>query len=265
MALTVGDALKGSQTVAAIERAADTLLYLAQVERTDSGVTEIARDLGMSKAAVHRILSSLRSRDLISVDESTRRYSLGPMSLVLGLTYLDRIDVRRLAVAQLPALAAATNETATLSVRTGPSSRVYIEQATPAREVIMSVRLGMPYQLHAGSSSKAFLAFLSEAEVDQYLSRPLEKVTESTVVDKRKLRAELDLIRQRGWADSAEERQHGAASVAAPILDHRGLPQAVMSVCGPADRFNSAKQQSLRHLLEATRRLSAHIGHSPEG
>ena len=45
----------------------------------DLGVTEISAELGLSKAAVHRILTSLRSRDLVCVDEcSRRRYSLGP-------------------------------------------------------------------------------------------------------------------------------------------------------------------------------------------
>jgi IclR family acetate operon transcriptional repressor len=255
--------LKGSQTVAAIERAADTLLYFVQSDRADSGVTEIARDLGLSKAAVHRILASLRSRNLVSLDETTRRYTLGPTALMLGLTYLDRIDIRRLAAVQLPALSEATQETATLSVRTG-TSRFYIEQVPPAREVIMSVKLGFPYPLHAGSSSKAFLAFLPEPEIDAYLSGPLAKVTDSTIVDKRALRRDLESIRERGWADSTGERQAGAASIAAPVLDHRGLPQAAISVCGPADRFLASKDRSVELLLNTTRALSARLGHNAE-
>lgn len=249
-----------SQTVAAIERAADVILYFTTVDRADSGITEIARDLGMPKAAVHRVLASLRSRDLVSLDEITRRYSLGPAALWLGLTYLDRLDVCGLAAAQLPGLSQATNETATLSVRTG-NSRVYVEQVTPPREVIMSVRIGIPYPLHAGASSKAFLAFMRDSEIDAYLRTAMEPVTPATIVDEDKLREQLLQIRQRGWADSVGERQAGASSVAAPVLNHAGAPAAVLSISGPADRFVKIKSQAAKTLLETTRLLSAQLGY----
>ncbi|MEO8347289.1 MAG: IclR family transcriptional regulator, partial [Acidobacteriota bacterium] len=45
---------------------------------------------GLSKAAVHRVLASLRSRGLVDLDERTRRYSLGVSTMKLGLAYLDR-------------------------------------------------------------------------------------------------------------------------------------------------------------------------------
>jgi IclR family acetate operon transcriptional repressor len=252
------DDAKGSQTVAAIERAADTLLYF--IDRADSGVTEISRDLGMSKAAVHRILASLRSRNLITLNETTRRYSLGPNILVLGLTYMGRIEVQKLAVTQLRPLSDATSETSTLSLRTG-MSRIYVDQATPAREVIMSVSIGVPYPLHAGSSSKAFLAFLPQDEVDRYLSTPLAKLTPATVVDGKRLRRELAEIRERGWAESESERQSGAASVAAPIFDHLGAPQAVISVCGPADRLRQSRDKAVVELQKVTRELSKQLGY----
>lgn len=253
-------AADSSRTVATVERAADVLLHFARMEAPTLGVTEIAGSLSMSKAAVHRILSSLRSRGLIQVDEATRRYSLGPMAMVLGLSYLARLDVRRLAAPELRQLSARTNETATLSVRTG-DSRVYVDQVTPAREVIMSVSIGIPFPLHAGGSSKAFLAFLPDEEVDAYLRRRLTALTENTITDKEKLRAELALIRKRGWAHSSAERQTGAASVAAPVFDHAGQPCAVISVCGPAERFSTEVDRCATALLAVTAHLSAKMGH----
>lgn len=248
------------QTVATVERAADVLLHFAQVGSGTLGVTEIAEDLGLSKAAVHRILSSLRSRGLVHLDEESHRYSLGPSTLSLGLTYRDRLDVARIAAPELAALSRETVETATLSIRTG-DARVYVDQVTPPREVIMSVSLGVPFPLHAGGSSKAFLAFLPEEEIDAYLARPLEAVTPNTITAPRRLRRELAEIRARGFAQSFGERQLGAASVAAPIFDHRGRPAAVVSVCGPAERFAAERAACAERLLLATRRLSARMGH----
>lgn len=249
-----------AQSVATVERAADVLLHFASSGRRTLGVTEIAEDMALSKAAVHRILSALRSRGLIELDEQTRRYSLGPTAIQLGLAYLDQLDVRRLAQPELVALSRDTNETATLSVRTR-DTRMYVDQVTPDREVIMSVTLGTPYPLHAGGSSKAFLAFLPEAEIDAYLSRDLRALTGATVVDAAALRREIDGIRARGYAQSFGERKAGAASVAAPVFDHSGTPAAVISVCGPAERFASEADSCARRLLRSTRKLSRLLGY----
>lgn len=78
--------VSGSKTVVAIERAADILLHFGRSDRADLGVTDIANDLGMSKAAVHRVLASLRTRNLIVIDPETRRYSIGPSAMMLGLS-----------------------------------------------------------------------------------------------------------------------------------------------------------------------------------
>lgn len=253
------EAAKASQTVAAVERAADVLLHFADSAGRTLGVTDIATDLGLSKAAVHRLLSSLRSRGLIAFDDRTRRYSLGPASLRLGLACLAQVDVRRIAAGELRTLSVRTNETTTLSIRQG-DTRLYLEQVTPPREIIMSVAIGVPFPLHAGASSKAFLAFLDEAEVEAYLSRGLAKVTPATVTDVRKLRKELAEIRQQGWARSFGERQSGAASVAAPIFDHTHRPVAVVSICGPAERFADEVDACTPLLVEATARISAQLG-----
>lgn len=250
-----------SKTVATVERAADVLVLFAEPGSITLGVTEIAERLGLSKAAVHRILASLRVRGLIELDVNTRRYSLGVTTMRLGLAYLDRINIRRIAAPELEALSRSLSETATLSIRTG-NSRVYVDQVTPSREVIMSVSLGIPYPLHAGGSSKAFLAFLDEEEVDAYLAdTPLVRLTERTILDEDVLRKELKTIRRRGYAQSVSERQPGSASVAAPVFDHHGRPAGVISVCGPAERFRGEAKKCAEALLESTRKLSAEMGY----
>lgn len=252
------------QSATTVDRAADVLVLFAEAGSRTLGVTEIADALGLSKPAVHRILTSLRSRRLVQVDEETRRYALGLAAMRLGLAYLRHIDVRRLSAADLVELSRSTRETATLSVRTG-AQRVYVDQVTPDREVIMSVSLGVPFPLHAGASSKAFLAFLPDAEIEDYLSVDhLSRLTDRTVVEPDALRVELAAIRRRGYARSFAERQSGAASVAAPVFDHHGVPVAVVSVCGPVERFRGEAEACAEALLAVTGRLSALMGHVPD-
>jgi IclR family transcriptional regulator, acetate operon repressor len=251
-----------SQTASTVERSSDVLLLFAEPGANTLGVTEIADRLGLSKPTVHRILASLRLRGLVELDEETRRYALGLSTMRLGLAYLDRIDVRRLAAPELVQLSRATSETATLSIRTG-NYRVYVDQVTPSREVIMSVSLGIPYPLHAGASSKAFLAFLPDEEVDAYLDgTQLTPLTEATPVDPEAIRKDLAAIRRRGYAQSSGERQPGSTSVAAPVLDHHGRPVGVVSISGPRERFRGEARKAATVLMEATAGLSARMGYA---
>lgn len=247
------------QTITAVERATAVLRAFAETEDDSLGVTELAERLSLSKAVVHRILTTLRVTDFVALDPTTHRYFLGPEALALGLAYLRKIDVRDRARAYLRGLSEQTEETATLSVMRG-DSRIYVDQVTPSREVIMTVQLGVPYPLHAGGSSKAFLAHVPDADVEAYLTRTLDRLTDITITDADALRAEIRRIRQRGYAVSYGERQEGAGSIAAPVFDHEGQPVAVISVCGPVERFRGEVDGIAPLLLDATRRLSRQLG-----
>nr|BFE78290.1 hypothetical protein GCM10020093_008910 [Planobispora longispora] len=97
-----------SRSIAAVERAMDVLLLFGRSDRPDLGVTEIAAELGLTKAAVHRILTALRNRELIAADPVTRRYALGHAAIALGRAYLARTDLRVMAGPELRRLAAQT-------------------------------------------------------------------------------------------------------------------------------------------------------------
>lgn len=247
--------------ITTVERAADVLALFTRVDRSDLGVTEIATELNLSKAVVHRVLTTLAAKDFITVDPESRRYRLGPMVLALGTTYLEQIDLRALAMPRLQELSDRTNETATLSLRYG-WERMYVDQITPDREVKMTVALGRSFPLHAGSSSKAFLAFLPADEQQRYLhEKVLERLTDETITDAAALGQELQTVRDQGYAVSFGERQAGAGSIAAPILDHQGRPAAAVSVCGPLERFRDEVEPIWQLLLETTRRLSHDLGY----
>jgi len=248
-------------TITAVER---TALVMNAFTRTDSqtlGVTEISNNLGISKAVVHRILNTLRSQGYITIDPATRRYMLGPAALELGLAFLRHVDARDIAGPMLKELSAKTQETATLSIRSG-THRLYVDQVTPTREVKMTVVLGRSFPLHAGGSSKAILAHLGTEEINAYISEgALESLTESTITDPDRLLEDLAHIRELGYASSVSERQAGAASVAAPIFDHSGGPVAAISLCGPAERFQDEAEEAAALIVAAGRQLSKRMGY----
>ncbi|NIS35178.1 MAG: IclR family transcriptional regulator, partial [Actinobacteria bacterium] len=226
-------------TVVAIERAADVLSLFASAESSTLGVSDIARQLDLSKAVVHRILASLMSRDYVRVDLDTRRYSLGAASLSLGLRYLDDLHLHQEAMPALRTLSDETGETATFSVAVGDDKRVYVDQVMPARTVRVMVEIGQTFPLYAGASSKALLAFMAPDRQASYLDRSGERLLQDLPTDLDDLRAELAEIRARGYAETEGERLAGTAAVAAPILDRAGRPIASISVAGPIERFTT--------------------------
>lgn len=243
-------------------RALSVLNLFVETDEQSLGVTEIAKQLGLAKAVVYRTLSAFRSMGLLLVDDTTRRYSLGPQVLALGEAYLRHLDARTLTRDAMAELMSRTNETVTLSIRVG-WNRVYIDQVAPDRDVKMLINIGRSYPLHAGASSKAVLAFIPESESNDYLrSQRLSKLTSTTITSVTALRAELANIRKVGFAFSLGERDESASSVAAPLFARDGTLFAVMSVCGPKERFTAEADAAAEALLKTVGHLHHLLGSS---
>jgi DNA-binding IclR family transcriptional regulator len=241
----------------AIDRALAVLGVLAEAG-APIGVTEIARRLGLPKSVVHYHVTAL-ARNGYVVGGSDRRYGLGYAALRLGHSGYGNTELRARALHYMRGLHSQTSETVTLTLLTG-QDRVYVEQLVSPHEIKMSVELGRPFPLHAGASGKVILAHLPEATRHGLLQRKLERLTERTETDSRVIGAELARIREAGTAASRSERQEGAASVAAVILDGHGVLGS-MSVCGPEYRFDSAAVERYRPLVKAAaQQLSRELG-----
>lgn len=246
-------------------RVADVLLTFAGTEET-LGVSEVSRRLGLSKAVVHRILRSLASRRLVSLEETSGKYRLGPAAATLGARALRDLDLREAALPVLRRLQVQSGETATVSELVGVS-RVYLDQVPSPQEIRMTVEVGRPFPLHAGASSRAILAFAPSDFRLQILDGPLEALTPKTIVDRGALEGSLSKIVETGAAVSFGERQPGAASVASPLLGPDGHAVGSLSVCGPIDRFDGVVVERLLPLVRgAAREVSSRIvGHGEGG
>ncbi|QYJ16589.1 Transcriptional regulator KdgR [Rubrobacter xylanophilus DSM 9941] len=243
----------------AATRVADVLLSFMNGSEA-LGVSEISRRLGLSKAVVHRILSSLASRGLVTLDGGSRTYRLGPAAAALGARALAGLELRRVALPVLRRLQRETGETTTLSELVG-TARVYLDQVPSLKEIKMTVEVGRPFPLHAGASSKAILAFAPPELREQVLAGPLEALTPLTPTDRAELEAEISRIREAGTAVSRGERQRGAGSVAAPVIGVDGYAVGSISVCGPVDRFGEETVERMRPLVrDAAREISGVLG-----
>jgi DNA-binding IclR family transcriptional regulator len=229
------------------------------------GVSRIARELGLSKAVVHRILQTLVTRGMVALDQQTRLYRLGPTTAALGARALRELDLRAVAATTLRRLQQETHETVTLTALV-PGGRAYIDQIVSTHEVKMTVDLGRRFPLHAGSSGKCILAFLPRARREEVLAATLTALTDSTQTDPDTLRTELKAIRELGYASSQGERQADAGSVASPVFGLDGDVLGAVSVCGPRSRFTPQFVSACApSVVEAARGISAALGWTGDG
>src|SRR6478609_2976298 len=198
----VEDPAAGGSTVGAVDRAVDVLLLFGRSLQPSLGVTEIAQELGMPKSGVHRVLSTLRRRRLVTYAPQSRKYALGQAAIALSQSYITRLDVQAMGADTLVELMQRTGETATLAVRRH-GSVIFRAQSVPDRELRVELRLTKPSPIHVGASGKAFLAFLPDEETEDFLRRAaLPAVTDRTITDIAAMRAELAVIREDGYATS---------------------------------------------------------------
>jgi DNA-binding IclR family transcriptional regulator len=114
--------------------------------------------------------------------------------------------------------------------------------------------------LHACSCSKAVAAFSPDLYLTQGLEGRLKAYTEFTLTRIEDLEAELDMIRQRGYAECVEEIERGMCSVAAPLAEQG--PGATMSIgaTGSTRVFTSAFREGIgSRITEMARALAADV------
>ncbi|MQA76891.1 MAG: helix-turn-helix domain-containing protein [Streptosporangiales bacterium] len=243
----------------AAARVADVLLLFTRGPAS-LGVSAIARELGLSKAVVHRILQSLASRQVVELHPDGHGYQLGRAAVALGARAMRDLDLRRAARPVLRRLREETQETTSLSELLG-TARVYLDQFEGPQEVKVVLELGRPHQLHAGGSGKVILAFLPAETRERILAGSLEHVTPKTVTDPGALRAELEEIAKAGYAGSIGERQRGVGSVAAPVFGMDGDVLGAVSVCGPTERFDAqAIEEHAPKVRKAAEEVSKALG-----
>lgn len=241
-----------------VERALDVLLSFLEAEG-ELGVSEVARRLGMDKGRVHRFLTALKRKGLVTSNPETRRYSLGFRVLELSSALSRQFDVVAQAQPFLRELRDATSETASLAALVG-DHRVHLTQVESEHDIRQSFPIGKPLPVHAGAMGKVLLAFLPAEEVQRLLPTRLERLADRTITDPDRLLRELAEVRWQGYALSSGERVVGSRSIAAPVWSWRGDAMAI-NVSGPAFRFTEEKAAEAVPLLrDVAARLTRRLG-----
>jgi DNA-binding IclR family transcriptional regulator len=242
-----------------VARAARALEVVAEAGQV--GVTELGRRLGVHKATASRLAATLADAGLLERDPLSDRYRLGFGVIRLAGAAMARLDVVSASRPLLEDLAEETRETVNIGVLAGDGV-VHLDQVSGARSVVSVSWVGKRTPLHCTSNGKVLLAFMDEAELERRLRGPLERPTPRTIVDPDELRAQLEQVRTRGYAQTIEELEEGLNAVAAPVRQATGEVVAALSVSGPAFRMRPIDLPRIAALtIEAANAVSRRLGH----
>jgi DNA-binding IclR family transcriptional regulator len=247
-----------SVRIEASKRAVAILDALA--DAGEVGTNELARRTGLPASTVSRQLGTLAATGLVEQDAGTGRYRLGIHVVRLANAVLARLDVRRAARPHLEELVRLTGETATLHVP-GEEDAVTVDFVPSAHFIQHVSQLGRPSIAHATSAGKVMLAF-----TDRPLPRgPLRAYTPHTITDGKALVAEIERVREQGFAGAFEEREPGLAAVAAPVWSSTRALEAIVALQGPTARFGPAQvRDAVAPLLDHARAISSALGAEPD-
>lgn len=226
--LFVGSLEKGLQILRTFDR-----------ERREMGLFEVAELSGLDKSSAQRFTYTLHALGYLRKDPSTKKYSLSPKVLELGLSYLYANGILETAMPHLYEANRQCGESLNITELLG-TEVVYIARVPGQHVISVDLFLGLRIPAYACAPGRAMLAFLDEAVVEAILDHSeLRKFTPKTIVSRSALMQELREIRKQKYSLAAEQCYVGELSAAAPIFDSRGMPVAAINVSVPTSRWNA--------------------------
>ena len=205
------------QLVPAVDQAVRLLFSLANTVGGEASLTQLTKEVGISKSKGLAILNTLRSAGLAVRDERTKNYALGPNLLLLSRALINNTDLARAATPYLEELAAKTGCSMHLGVVSGETLFVVARRHAPGGAYI-PIDVGHRYPLTWGAHGRAYLATLPTEELERRLSRSsiIEAgETDRDQIDRDTLRTQVEEARRDGYGKSLGTTWSGLNAVSA--------------------------------------------------
>jgi IclR family pca regulon transcriptional regulator len=203
-------------------------------QRPSLTLTDAAKATGLSRATSRRLLHTLVSLGYVTTDG--KQFELTPKVLDLGYAYVSSLHLSDIAQPFMENLSAKVHESVSAAVLDGREI-VYVARVNTKRIMTISLSIGSRLPALWTSMGRVLLAGLDDDALATFLGdAPMEPPAERGLSSRDALRAEIQVVRQQGYALVDQELETGIRSVAAPLRDRRGRVLAGMNVSTHAGR-----------------------------
>lgn len=232
---------------------------LEVIARKDAPFTlqNIADDTGLPKPTLHRMLSQLESAAILQRDGSGRHYSTGQRLVQLAESLLLNSTTRGARHAILRKLVDEVGESCNLTAFSG-SEVLYLDRVETAAPLRFYLHPGSRVPAHCSATGKLFLSQMPPAQRKRLLMAvPLEAFTPNTLTSIDALEAEIETVKQQGYAFDNEEFLPGLLCLGVLVPSSKGSSNMGIALQAPLMRFSKEKALSfLPRLREAAQAIA---------
>jgi len=227
---------RSSLFVGSVEKAFQ-VLHVFDGPKRHMTLADIARACGLDRSATQRLVYTLEALGYLRRIPDTRDYGLTPKVLQLSYNYVRANELIDKASPYLLEISRTLGETTNLQELDGHEI-VFVARFPGHHLVNIDIAVGSRLSAYFTASGTAILSRLPDAVRRSILEQTrLEAITPYTETDPDKLLARVQRAATRGYAIVANETVLGDISVAAPIIDQRGLAAAAINIAVPTTRW----------------------------
>jgi len=233
---------KTQRGIQSVEVAGRILEALAQ-RREPSALSELAGVAALSTAQAHTYLVSLTRLGLVKRDALTGYYEPGPLSLRLGLMFIEQKKAYRVAAPYAAELAEKLGYSVAVCVA-GAQGPMIVRYERGAYPLHVNLHIGTVMSLRSTSTGRVFSAFLEPDKLDammqsQGIARLNVGLDHIDAPDGARTESLAD-VRKRGMARSIDVPSPGISSLSAPVFDADRSMQLALTVIGPSGAMDTA-------------------------
>jgi IclR family transcriptional regulator, KDG regulon repressor len=244
------------------DRVAQTLRALEFFANESASHVELAAKLGVHPRTARRLATRLQTEGYLVSEDSGRKYAVTMKLVALAGKIVERTALVNVALSYVVQLRNRTDEASHLCVPRAEGA-MHLIQESGHNAVIVRSQVGEIAPYPRTAVGKALLAHMPQ-QLQAELQAGLTAATESTIAAPEQLLAELQQVREQGWARDDGENDPDLRCVAAPVFDHTGEVVGALGISAPVSRLQPERfadyGATVKELADA---LSVALGSEP--
>jgi DNA-binding IclR family transcriptional regulator len=217
--------------------------------------------MGMGKSGLYKVLTSLKAKNFVIQDPSSRKYHLGPILLRMGNVYSGLIGIEKIAEPVLSHLLRILGQSVYISIWEGDRAYPACKKCPIGGVYDANDFIGKSLPIHSGASAKLLAAYQDEGRIHQLLlESDLIKRTPHTLTDIHDILQEYRQIREQAYAVEDESFSLRVFCLSVPIFGRNGSVWCCLSMAAQREAADEQRVQLwLQNLRDGAEEISTQL------